>query len=86
MAKFVSCSWTLNLNDIGPELGKKPTCIGSSDQIAEFQYRKIAREALQAVLIEAASCNPNSSIDAWRIKNFWILPVTVIGKPSTNLI
>ena len=48
--------------------------------------RHVGREPFQAILIEAASCNPNSSIDVWRIRNFWILPVTVIGKLSTNLI
>ena len=36
---------------------------------------------------QAVSCKlrPSSSIICWRIRNFWILPVTVIGKPSTNL-
>ena len=28
--------------------------------------------------------NPSSAIVASRILNFWILPVTVIGKPSTK--
>src|SRR5262249_29771014 len=40
---------------------------------------------VQAVSIEAALCSPNSSMDCWRIRNFWILPVTVMGKLSTNL-
>lgn len=35
--------------------------------------------------IAAASPSPSSSIAVWRILNFWTLPVTVIGKPSTNL-
>ena len=37
-----------------------------------------------AVRIAAASCSPSSSMVAWRMMNFWILPVTVIGKASTN--
>ena len=31
-----------------------------------------------------ASARPSSAIIALRISNFWILPVTVIGKESTN--
>src|SRR5437016_12704507 len=38
----------------------------------------------QAVLTPAASCRPSSSTAISRIRNFWTLPVTVIGKPSTN--
>ena len=32
-----------------------------------------------------SSLRPNSSIIRSRIRNFWILPVTVMGKSSTNL-
>jgi hypothetical protein len=35
-AKFVSCSRSFNLDDIGAEFGKKPACVGCRDQIAEF--------------------------------------------------
>ena len=38
----------------------------------------------QAVSMLAASWSPNSSMLISRILNFWILPVTVIGKLSTN--
>ena len=30
------------------------------------------------------SCKTSSSFIFWRIRNFWILPVTVIGNSSTN--
>ena len=38
-----------------------------------------------AVWIAAAFARPNSTIAASRNLNFWILPVTVIGKVSTNM-
>jgi hypothetical protein len=38
-----------------------------------------------AVLMWLASCRPSSVIDVWRILNFCIFPVTVIGKSEVNL-
>jgi hypothetical protein len=38
----------------------------------------------QAVSIRAAAWRPSSSMLISRIRNFWILPVTVVGKASTN--
>ncbi len=37
-----------------------------------------------AVSIRAAAWRPSSSMLISRMRNFWILPVTVIGKCSTN--
>ena len=37
-----------------------------------------------AVSMAATSCKPRSRIACSRILNFWILPVTVVGKLSTN--
>ena len=42
------------------------------------------RDNRYAVWIAAASPRPSSAIAISRIRNFWILPVTVIGKPSTS--
>ena len=39
----------------------------------------------QAVRAAATSCRPSSAIACSRIRNFWTLPVTVIGKASTSL-
>ncbi len=38
-----------------------------------------------AVSMRAALSKPSSLTACSRIKNFWILPVTVIGKASTNV-
>src|SRR5581483_3740619 len=38
----------------------------------------------QAVLTAAATSRPSSLTEVSRILYFWILPVTVMGKPSTN--
>ena len=40
--------------------------------------------ARQAILTAAACSRPSSTTLSWRIRNFCTLPVTVIGKPSTN--
>ena len=40
----------------------------------------------QAVTVLAISARPRSWISISRIRNFWILPVTVIGNESTNRI
>ena len=37
-----------------------------------------------AILTAAACWRPSSTTLSWRIRNFCTLPVTVIGKPSTN--
>ncbi len=39
---------------------------------------------LYAVSVRAARWRPSSSIETSRILNFWILPVTVIGKASVS--
>jgi|APTNR8051073442_1049403.scaffolds.fasta_scaffold10919_6 hypothetical protein len=44
-------------------------------------YRGPTGRRAYAVL---ASSRPSSSFMRWRIRNFWILPVTVIGKLSTK--
>ena len=45
-----------------------------------------AQEApAQAVRVSAASSRPSSATEVSRILNFWTLPVTVMGKASTNL-
>src|SRR5712691_6398997 len=41
-------------------------------------------KSFQAVLIDAACCNPSSSMACLRMINFCILPVTVMVKASTN--
>lgn len=38
----------------------------------------------QAVSILASLCNPSCSMASSRSLNFWILPVTVVGKCSVN--
>jgi hypothetical protein len=38
-----------------------------------------------AAAASATASNPSSRIAISRIRNFWTLPVTVIGKPSTSL-
>lgn len=38
----------------------------------------------QAIRTAASLWSPSSSTACSRIRNFWILPVTVIGKPSTS--
>jgi hypothetical protein len=52
------------------------------------QSKCVTRLSLQplayAVSIAATSCRPRSMIACSRILNFWILPVTVVGKLSTN--
>ncbi len=51
-----------------------------------FFYRRWERfPCIYAVWIDAAPCKPSSSTACLRIKNFWILPETVMGKLSTNL-
>ncbi len=45
---------------------------------------KLARPRPHAVAIAAAFSNPSSSTASSRILNFCTLPVTVIGKDSTN--
>jgi hypothetical protein len=37
-----------------------------------------------AVAMLAASWSSSCSMASWRIRNFWTLPVTVIGKVFTN--
>lgn len=46
--------------------------------------RPACRGGAQAVGIAATASRPNSATAVSRMRNFWILPVTVIGKPSTN--
>ncbi len=65
----------------------KPTQ-GDGMRTATLSYlicrRQLFRSTDQAVCTPAAVCSPHSSTDCWRMMNFCILPVTVIGKASTN--
>jgi hypothetical protein len=44
----------------------------------------VRTEEGQAMRMAASLWSPSSSTACSRIRNFWILPVTVIGKPSTS--
>ena len=38
-----------------------------------------------AVFTASARLKPSSSMETWRIRNFWIFPVTVVGNSVVNL-
>ncbi len=50
------------------------------------EWHEHSLEGVQAVTVLATSAKPRSWISNSRIRNFCILPVTVIGKESTNRI
>ena len=54
--------------------------------VSEFERARRGRAGRPVDDVQAvfASARPSSAIIALRISNFWILPVTVIGKESTN--
>ena len=60
-----------------------PAKIAASSRLSE--PRPPVTQPRQAVRALAAVPRPSSSIACSRILNFWTLPVTVIGKPSTSL-
>lgn len=43
-----------------------------------------SKDLLRSAQAVAISCSPSFSTMALRSRNFWILPVMVIGKASTN--
>ena len=65
-----------------PRLGAGPAC--GDDDPPRPPSTGAAENRRQAELVEAGALRPSSSIAWSRILNFWTLPVTVIGKESTN--
>ena len=60
------------------------TLLGMTGRVYSEHKRATPGRPTHAVRMPAAASSPSSSMAASRILNFWILPVTVIGKPSTN--
>jgi hypothetical protein len=51
----------------------------------DAQVSQVRVPGVYAVLMWLASCRPSSVVDVWRILNFCIFPVIVIGKSEVNL-
>ena len=61
------------IGESAKEVATSPECSGGQRQ-----------SDAQAVVTDAAACSPSSSTDAWRIRYFCTLPVTVMGNESTS--
>jgi hypothetical protein len=70
----------------GRALPERDPCMHGSAPFSCPSFRGCgsAPSAGQAVESTAAGSNASSTIATSRIRNFWILPVTVIGKLSTS--
>ena len=65
--------------------GADPLSATGDERPASVELPAITHEQLaHAILTAAARSRPSSATLVSRMRNFWTLPVTVIGKPSTN--
>src|ERR1043166_6222738 len=72
---------------VGTDVWVRPPLVDSSNPVAGV-HGSMTRRSLDrgrsTTSAAAALSNPSSRADCSRMRNFWILPLTVIGNPSVT--